>query len=66
MMFILLGGMMCPFTGDKMHHMAYGGFEGYDVVCFGIKIFFLVWFIAVPIIITSRLDKIVKLLQDKK
>ena len=61
MMFTLLGGMMCPFTGGGK--MYYGG---YDVVCFGVQIFLLLWIVAVPIIITSRLDKIVKLLQDKK
>ena len=59
----LLGGAMCPFAGGKMYSSMYGGC---DVICFGIKIFLLVWIIAVPIIITSRLDKIVKLLQDKK
>ena len=63
MMLALLGGMMCPFTGGKMYSSMYGG---YDVVCFGVQVFLLVWVVAVPIIITSRLDKIVKLLQEKK
>lgn len=33
---------------------------------FGVKLFLLVWIIAVPVIITSRLEKIIKLLQEKK
>jgi len=32
----------------------------------GIKIFLLVWVIFVPIVITARLDTIIKLLKDKK
>ena len=32
----------------------------------GIKIFLLVWFIFVPVAITSRLEKIIKLLEEKK
>ena len=33
---------------------------------FGMKLFLLVWIIAVPVIITSRLEKIIKLLEEKK
>jgi len=35
-------------------------------VMFGVKLFLTVWIIFVPIVITARLDKIIKLLQDKK
>ncbi len=49
--------MMCPMMRG----------ESYDfMLCVGIKIFLLVWVIFVPIVITARLDKIVKLLDNKK
>ena len=32
---------------------------------FGIKVFLLVWIVFVPIAITSRLEKIIKLLEEK-
>jgi hypothetical protein len=32
----------------------------------GIKIFLVVWIIFVPIAITNRLERIIKLLEDKK
>ena len=49
--------MMCPVMyGNKADLMMY----------FGIKVFLLVWIIFVPIVVTARLDKIIKLLQDKK
>ena len=32
---------------------------------FGIKIFLLVWIVFVPIAITARLEKIIKLLEQK-
>ena len=32
----------------------------------GIKIFLLVWVVFVPVAITARLEKIIKLLEDKK
>ena len=32
----------------------------------GIKIFLLVWIIFVPVAITARLEKIIKLLEEKK
>ena len=37
-----------------------------SIMTFGIKVFLLAWIIFVPIVITSRLEKIIKLLQDKK
>lgn len=33
---------------------------------FGIKVFVLIWMVAVPIIITARLEKIIKLLDKEK
>ena len=36
------------------------------LVCFGVKLFLLVWIVFVPVVITSRLEKIIKLLEDKK
>lgn len=33
---------------------------------FGIKIFLLIWIVFVPIAITGRLEKIIKLLEEKK
>lgn len=33
---------------------------------FGLKVFLLIWIVFVPIAITSRLEKIIKLLQEKK
>ena len=33
---------------------------------FGIKVFLLAWIIFVPIVITSRLEKIIKVLENKK
>ncbi|MBF0385489.1 MAG: hypothetical protein HQL27_06415 [Candidatus Omnitrophica bacterium] len=47
--------MTCPLMSSGMDM----------VVCFGVKIFLLSWIIFVPIAITARLDKIVKLLDDK-
>jgi hypothetical protein len=32
----------------------------------GIKVFLLVWIIFVPVAVTARLEKIIKLLEDKK
>ncbi len=47
---------MCPFTlgNDGV---------GADIICFGIKVFLLIWVIFVPIAITARLEKIIKLLE---
>ncbi|HPB68153.1 MAG TPA: hypothetical protein PLT76_00795 [Candidatus Omnitrophota bacterium] len=33
---------------------------------FGIKIFLVVWIVFVPIAITNRLEKIIRLLEEKK
>ncbi len=35
-------------------------------ICLGVKIFLAVWIIFVPVAVTNRLDKIIKLLKDKK
>ena len=32
---------------------------------FGLKVFFIAWVIFVPIVITARLEKIIKLLEEK-
>ena len=37
-----------------------------EMVCRAIKIFFSLWVIFVPIIMTSRLERIIKLLEEKK
>ncbi len=50
---------VCPFSGGGMSLMS-------GILCFGIKIFLLIWVVFVPIAITSRLEKIIKLLEDKK
>ncbi|MFA5059601.1 MAG: hypothetical protein WC676_03140 [Candidatus Omnitrophota bacterium] len=55
--------MMCPLT-SKMACPMGGDFE--MMVCIGVKIFLLVWVIFVPIVMTNRLERIIKLLQDKK
>ncbi len=49
---------MCPLTGNMMASDVF--------VCFGIKVFLLIWIIFVPIAITSRLEQIIKLLREKK
>ena len=59
---MFLGGMMCPFTGGKMYPMM----PGNDILCLGVQVFLLVWIIFVPIVITARLEKIIKLLSEKK
>jgi len=48
---------ICPFSSNAMTG---------SILCFGIKIFLLIWVVFVPIAITSRLEKIIKLLQEKK
>jgi hypothetical protein len=49
-------GDMCPFMFGK------GGAE-WDVICFSVKVFLLIWVVFVPIAITARLEKIIKLLE---
>jgi len=48
---------MCPFASS-------GGSVNADILCFGIKVFLLIWIIFVPIAITARLEKIIKLLEE--
>ena len=50
---------MCPFSLGQV------GAASADVICFGIKGFLLMWIIFVPIAITARLEKIIKLLEDE-
>ena len=45
---------MCPISGYS-----------YEFVCYAVKIFLLIWVIYVPIIITARLETIIKLLDEK-
>ncbi|MFA5089314.1 MAG: hypothetical protein WC552_09820 [Candidatus Omnitrophota bacterium] len=47
---------MCPYVD--------GGVEA-RIWCMGIKVFLLVWIIFVPVAITARLEKIIKLLEGK-
>lgn len=51
--------MLCPFYFGKV-----GVVE--ELIYFGVKVFLLIWIIFVPIVITSRLERIIKLLEDKK
>lgn len=37
-----------------------------DIVFFGMKVFFFVWIVFVPVAITARLEKIIKLLEEKR
>jgi len=37
-----------------------------SITAYGIKVFILAWIVFVPIVITSRLEKIIKLLENKK
>jgi len=48
----------CPYFGA-------GSIEE-NLWCFGFFIFFLLWIIFVPVVIASRLEKIIKILQEKK
>ena len=36
---------------------------GTDVIYFGIKVFLLIWIVFVPIVITNRLERIIKKLE---
>lgn len=51
-----------------MCYPAYGGQSGLaaSIFGFGVKVFLFIWVVFVPIVITSRLEKIIKLLQEKK
>jgi len=48
---------MCPFAASHVSLSA-------DIMYFGIKVFLLIWIIFVPIAITARLEKIIKLLEE--
>ena len=50
---------MCPFN------LSQAGLLSADIICFGIKVFLLIWIIFVPIAITARLEKIIKLLEEE-
>ena len=49
---------MCPFAFSS------GGVNA-SIICFGIMVFVLIWIIFVPIVITARLEKIIKLLEEE-
>ena len=51
---------MCYYPGWKTDYYTAG------LMYFGVKVFLLAWIVFVPIVMTSRLEKIIKLLQDKK
>ena len=46
---------MCPY---------FGGIEEKSL-CFGIFVIFAVWIFFVPVVITARLEKIIKLLEEQ-
>ena len=48
---------MCPYESGNVQ----------DLIWYvGIKIFLVVWIVFVPIAITNRLEKIIRLLEEKK
>jgi len=49
---------MCPFAFGQ-------GDVNASIICFGIGVFLLIWIIFVPVAITARLEKIIKLLEQK-
>ena len=49
---------MCPFPFSKF------GLSD-SILCFGIMVFLLIWIVFVPIAITARLERIIKLLEDE-
>lgn len=49
---------MCPFVSGMGDVTA-------SVLCYGIKVFLLIWIVFVPIAITARLEKIIKLLENE-
>ena len=49
---------MCPFMSGQAGMNA-------GIICFAVKVFLLIWVIFVPIAITARLEKIIKLLEEK-
>ena len=48
---------MCFYSGSSLEE---------NVLGVGISIFLLIWIVFVPIAITSRLEKIIKLLEEQK
>ncbi len=46
----------------------YSGHAGFteSIVWFGLKVFIFIWIVFVPIVITARLERIIKLLEEKK
>ena len=50
---------MCPLMFGQ------SGYVSGDIICFSVKVFLLIWIIFVPIAITARLEKIIKLLEDE-
>ena len=54
-MMCAFGSKMCPIMGNMDMFL-----------CLAVKIFLLVWVIFVPVVITARLEKIIKLLEEKK
>lgn len=50
---------MCPLSFGQADYVSA------DILCFGIKVFLLIWIIFVPIAITARLEKIIKLLENE-
>ncbi len=65
-MMALFGGVMCPITMGAGKMCPIGSGDADMMLCIGIKIFLLVWVVFVPIVMTARLDKIIKLLSEKK
>ena len=51
--------MICPFESGSTDLTA-------SVICYGIKVFLLIWIIFVPIAMTARLERIIKVLEDIK
>ena len=49
--------MICPIAGTDTE---------LSIWCFGVMIFLFVWIIFVPVAITARLEKIIRLLQDRQ
>ena len=50
--------MYCPLAGKMTMDES--------ILCFGIQVFILIWIVFVPIVITSRLEKIIKLLEKER
>lgn len=48
---------MCLYSGGSIEESIWG---------VGLTVFLLVWIVFVPIAITARLEKIIKLLEEKK